>query len=101
MADIWAIAALLDHHWAAFVRMIAERPAGIGAEAAAFAGIGLLLCDQCHRAVESDGEDIFAGVDVGVGLAVLHVRTETANAGHDRLAVLRMFADLARQRKQA
>ena len=40
------------------------------------------------------------GVEVGVGLAVLHVGAEAADAGQDRLAVVGMRADLARQREQ-
>ena len=40
MADIGAVAAVLDHDRAALVGMIAERAAGIGAEAAALAGLG-------------------------------------------------------------
>ena len=75
--------------------------AGIGAEAAAFAGIELLLGDQRHRAVEADGEHVVAGFEIGVGLAVLDVGAEAADAGQDRFAVLGMLADLARQRQQA
>ena len=40
-------------------------------------------------------------VEVGVGLAVLDVGAEAADAGEDRLAVFGMLADLARQRQQA
>ena len=101
MADIGAVAALLDHHRATLVGMVAERAAGIGAEAAAFAGIELLLGDQRDRAIEPDVEHVVAGLEIGVGLAVLDVGAEAADAGQDRLAVLRMLADLARQRQQA
>ena len=38
--------------------------------------------------------------DVGVGLAVLHVRPEAADAGDDVLAVVGMLADGAGQREQ-
>src|SRR5439155_8041381 len=36
-----------------------------------------------------------------VGLAVLHIRAEAADARHDRLAALGMATDFARQREQA
>src|SRR5262249_22035612 len=38
---------------------------------------------------------------MGVGLAVLYVRPEATDAGNDRLAVVGMLADLARERKQS
>ena len=60
VADVGAVAAVLGDDRAALLRMLAELPAGIGAEAAALAGIGLLLLDQRDRAVEPDGEDVVA-----------------------------------------
>ena len=45
-------------------------------------------------------EDVVAGFEIGVGLAVLHIRSEAADAGDDRLAVFRMAADFARQREK-
>src|SRR5262249_44719234 len=101
VADIGAIAAVLDHDRPALVGMIAERAAGVGAEAPLAWPLGLLLLDQGHRAVEPDREHVVAVREVGVGLAVLHVGTEAADAGQDRLAVVGMLADLARQREEA
>ena len=79
--------------------VVADGAARIGAEAAARA-FGFLLGDQRHRAIEADGEDLFGGIEIGVGLAVLDVRTEAADAGLDRLAVFGVLADFARQRQQ-
>src|SRR5262245_29240976 len=101
VAHIRAIAAALDHDRSALVGVVAERAAGIGAEAALARALGLLLLDQRDRAVEPDGEHVVAVREVGVGLAVLHVGAEAADAGQDRLAVVGMLADLARQREQA
>src|SRR6185503_1990790 len=100
VADIRAVAAVLDHHRAALVGMFAERLPRVGAETAALAGIGFLLGDQGDRAIEAYGQDVFAGIEIGVGLAVLDVGPEAADAGDDRLAVLRVDADFARQREQ-
>ena len=78
--------------------MIAERAAGIGAAAAPLLRpLGALLFDQRHGAVEPDGEHVVARRQIGVGLAVLHVGPEAADAGNDRLAVVGMLADLARE----
>src|SRR5262249_53153666 len=63
--------------------------------------LGLLLLDQGHRAVEPDREHVVAVREVGVGLAMLHIGAEAADAGQDRLAVVGMLADLARQRAEA
>src|SRR5262249_35241516 len=73
----------------------------IGAEAALTRTLRLLLLDQRHRTVEPDRQHIVAGGEVGVGLAMLHIGTEAADAGQDRLAVVGMLADLAREREQA
>jgi hypothetical protein len=43
-------------------------------------------------------EDVVARLQIGVGLAVLDVRSEAADGRLDRLAVFRMAADFARQR---
>ena len=77
--------------------MIAERAAGIAAAAALVGSLGALLFDQRHGAVEPDGEHVVARRQIGVGLAVLHVGPEAADAGNDRLAVVGMLADLARE----
>ena len=61
--------------------MIAERTARIGAEAAAAWALGFLLRDQGHGAVETDVEDFLGGIEIGVGLAVLHIRAVAADAG--------------------
>src|SRR5208282_680195 len=80
--------------------MRAERAARIGAEAAEARTFGMLFSNQRHRSVEADVKDIVAGFEIGVSLAVLHVRSEPADAGADRLAVLGMATDFARQGKQ-
>ena len=80
--------------------MIAKRLAGIGAEAAAARTLCHLLGDQRHGPVEADGEDLIAGFETGIGLLMLDERSEASEAGRDRLAGLRMLADLARQRQQ-
>ena len=97
--DIGAVAAALDRDTAKR-RMIAERLAGIGAETAAARALGDLLGDQRHRAIEPDVEHLVAGLEAGIGLLMAHERPEAAEAGRDRLAGLRMLADLARQRQQ-
>src|SRR5262249_24542945 len=63
--------------------------------------LGGLLGDQRDGAVEPDREHVVARLQVGVGLAVLHVGAETPDAGNDRHAVLRVLAHFARQREQA
>src|SRR5262249_46676371 len=78
----------------------AERAAGIAAAAALLGALGALLFDQRHGAVEPDGEHVVTRREIGVGLAVLHVGPEAADAGDDRLAVVGMLADLAREGKQ-
>src|SRR5439155_6029203 len=40
-------------------------------------------------------------LEIGVGLTVLHIGPEAADAGHDRLAALGMLSDLPREREQA
>src|SRR6516164_3666673 len=77
--------------------LAAARAAGIGAAAALVGALGALLFDQRHGAVEPDGEHVVARGEIGVGLAVLHVGPEAADAGDDRLAVVGMLADLARE----
>ncbi len=80
--------------------MIAERLAGIGAEAATAWALGDLLGDQRDGTVQTDIEHLIAGLEAGIGLLVLHERPEPAEAGGDRLPGFRMLADLARQRQQ-
>src|SRR5262249_7491921 len=95
VGHVGPVAPLLDQDRRATLRMVTERAARIGAEAAALAGIGAFLGNQRDRAVEPDGEHVLARVEVGVGLAVLHVGAVAADAGQDRFAVLRALADLA------
>ena len=97
--DIGAVAATLDRD-AAERWMIAERLAGISAEPPAARALGDLLRDQRHRAIEPDVEHLVAGLKAGIGFLVPHEWPETAQARGDRLAGLRMLADLARQRQQ-
>ncbi len=99
VADVRTVATVLDDHRAAFVGVFAQNLAGIGAEAAAFLRIGLLVRDQGDGAIESDGQDIVAVFQVRVSLAVLHIRAEASDAGKDRLAVFRRQPDFARQRQ--
>ena len=73
--------------------MIAECTARIGPAPAL--ALGTLLIDQRNSTVEPDGEYVLACRQIGVGLAVLHIRPEAAHAGHDRLAVAGIFSDLA------
>src|SRR5262249_52361144 len=56
------VASLLDQDRPATLRVVAERAARIGAEAAPLAGIGALLGDQRDRAVEADGEHVLARI---------------------------------------
>src|SRR5262249_37492506 len=97
VAGIGPVTSVLDHDGAALVGMIAERAAGIAAAAALVGPLGALLLDQRHGAVEPDGEHVVARREIGVGLAVLHIGPEAADAGNDRLAVVGMLADLARE----
>src|SRR5262245_21073658 len=100
VAHVGSVAAVLHHHRATLIRVLSERATGIGAETALARSLGLPLREQRHRTVEPDIENIIAGLEIGVSLAVLHVGAEAADTGHDRLAVFRMPADLARQREQ-
>src|SRR5580658_831039 len=99
VADVRPVAAVLGRDRAAPGRMVAERAPGVGAETAAGA-LGNLFRDQRHGAVEADVKDIVAGLEIGVGFAVVHVRSEPADGRADRLAVFRMAADFAGQRQQ-
>jgi hypothetical protein len=80
--------------------MLAERLAGIGAEAAAARALCDLFSNQCHRAIEADVEHLIAGFKTRIGLFVPHERAKAANAGGDRLAGLWMLSDFAWQRQQ-
>ena len=79
--------------------MIAERLAGVGAEAALARTLGDFLRDEDHGAVEADGERIVAVVEIGVGFLMLNIRTEAADIRLDRLAGFRVQANNARQRE--
>src|ERR1700722_5203911 len=97
--DIGAVAAALDRD-PAEGRMIAQRLAGIRPKTPAARAFGDLLGNQRDGAVEPDVEHLVAGLEAGIGLLVTHEGTETAKPRGDRLAGLRMPADLARQRQQ-
>src|SRR5271170_2843707 len=99
MGDVGPVAAVLHQHGAALVRMVAERAAGVAAEAAARA-LGDFLRDQRHRAVEADVEHIVARLDIGVGLAVLDIGAVAPDPGDDGLAAFGVTADFPRQRQQ-
>src|SRR6202011_1128397 len=101
VADVGAVAAVLRRHRAALYRMLAERPAGVGTEAAPALALELLVRNQRHRAVEPDGEHVVARLEACVAFAVLHIGAEAADAGEDGLAVFRVAPDLARAREQA
>ena len=58
VADVRTVATVLDDNRAAFVGVLAQNFAGIGAEAAAFLRVGLLVRDQGDGAIEADGQDI-------------------------------------------
>src|SRR5947207_636049 len=81
--DVRAVPAVLDSD-ATEARMLAERLAGIGAEAAAARALGDLFSNQRHRAVEADVEHLIAGFQAGIGLFVTHKRSEAADSGGDR-----------------
>src|SRR5262245_6245086 len=100
VVHIGPVAPALYHDRAALVGMIAERAPGIGAEAAPARPLGALLLDPRHRAVEPDAERGVARGEIRVDLAVLDIGPEPAHAGDDRLAVVGMLADLARQREK-
>src|SRR5262245_22487422 len=100
VAHIGPVAAAFDDDGPAFVRVLAERTARIGAEAALARSLRAFFFDQRHGAVEPDREYVVAGRERAVGFAMLHIRTEAADAGNDGRAVSRMLADLARQREQ-
>src|SRR5258708_38074186 len=97
--DIGAVAAALDRDTAKS-RMLAQRLAGIGAEAAAARAFQNLFGNQRDRPVEPDIEYLVAGLEAGIGFLGAHERTETAKTRRDRLARLRMPADFARQGPQ-
>ena len=80
--------------------MFADRAARIGAEATAARSFRQLFRDERHRPVEPDIEDVVAGFQTCVGLTVLNIRAEAADAGPDGFAVLGMLADFARERQQ-
>ena len=80
--------------------MLPERTAGIGAEAACPRTLGDLFRDQSDCTIKSDRQNVVALLEAGVGLAVLNIRAKASNASEDRLAILWMFSDLARQRQQ-
>ena len=77
-----------------FAQILQHLPRCSAAEASAFAGF--LVSDHRHGAIDADREDLIHALEVGVGAIVQNERSITADAGHDRLAGLRMHPDLAR-----
>src|SRR5262245_2817523 len=100
MADVRPIPAILDDDRPALVGVLAQNLARVGAKTAALLWVGLFLGDQSDGAIETDGEDVVAFLQVCVDLAVFDVRAETSDAGDDRLAVFGRQSDFARQRQQ-
>src|SRR4051794_21275636 len=100
MADIRTVAPAPDKDRPAFLRMLAQRATALCAEAALARTARTLLLDQGHGTVRADAQHILVGGEVGIGSAVLHVWSEAANPGDDRLSIVGMFAHLARQREQ-
>src|SRR5216684_601193 len=98
-SDIGAVASALDRD-AAKGWMIAQRFSRIGAETAAARAFCNFLGNQRDGSIQSDVEHLVAGLEAGIGLLMAHERAETAKTRGDRLAGLRMPADLARQRQQ-
>src|SRR2546422_96 len=76
---------------------VVPRAPRVRAEPAAPSALELLFRNQGHGAVEADVEDIVPRLEARIGLAVLHIRTVSAETGEDRFARLRMQADLARK----
>ena len=100
VADIRSVAAVLCDDRAALVRMVAQRTPGVATEAAKTRWFSPLFGEQGHRTIEADVKDIVALFETGAGLTVLYVRSEAANAGTDGFAILRVAADVPRQREQ-
>src|SRR5262249_38318511 len=94
VTHIRAIAAVLGDDRPALDRMLAQGAPGIRAEPPAPSALALLLRNQGDGTVEPDVEPIVSGLETRVGLAVLHVGAISTEAGDDRLARLRMHADL-------
>ena len=80
--------------------MIAQRLAGIGAEAAAARAFCNFFGNQRDGPVQSDIEHLIAGFQAGIGFPMAHERPEAAETRGDRLAGLGMPAYFARQRQQ-
>src|SRR4051812_33755003 len=95
--DIGAVASVLDCD-AAKGRMIAQRLAGIGAEAAAARSLRNLLCNQRDRTVKPNVEHLVTCLKAGIGFLVAHERAETAETRGDWLAGFGVLADFAGQR---
>src|SRR4029078_5018971 len=88
VTHVGAVAAVLGDDHAALVRMLADLSARIVTKAAALSGVCLLLLDQRDGAVQSDGQDVLVGADVGKRLAMLDVGTKAADALNDRLTII-------------
>src|SRR4029077_13738003 len=95
MADIGAIAPLIQPDGAPF---------GMGAKLAQqlwpAAALGCRFSQQHDGAVQADRQHVVIGAERFEARSVLDVRAETADAGDNRLARLRMSPELARQCKQ-
>src|SRR5580704_9608927 len=83
----------------ATLRMLAKFAPRAGAKAGA-AGAALLGDDEIDRPVPADLQHIVVAAEVGVGLAVLHIRTVTADASEDRLAARRVARHFPGQGEQ-
>jgi hypothetical protein len=74
-----------------------QHPLGGGLSAAR----SLRRREQFHRAGQVDGKQIIGRFERPIVVAVLHVRSEAAEAGDDRLSRLGVEAKLPRQLQQA
>src|SRR5690348_2029585 len=96
VTDISAVFAVEDFHRAAGRRMLAQNLDRFGRAAAEFARLG----QQADRAVEADRQHVVVRRQRLVDLAVPDIGAEAADAGDDHFTVLRMRADVARQRQE-
>src|SRR5947207_11060502 len=100
MADIRTVAPAPNEDGTAFLRMLPEGATALCAEAALARTARALLLDQGHGTVRADTQHILIGGEAGICSAVLHVWSEAADPGDDRLSIIRVFAHLARQREE-
>src|SRR5579883_3418987 len=93
MLDIGAVAALENAHRLAVGGMLAEL-------AQRARSPRLHLAQQVDGAVEPDGEHLLDAANALIGVVVLDIGAEAADARADRLAAFGMGADLPRQREE-